>query len=355
MDRFEVVLAARVHQPATSPVLTEINRLVVKDISYTEELNRPGVAALVCPVESLSENVKTYLNSLDAAPCEVWVYYDGVRVWAGEIQSLGIQDQSVTLNCVGLLGYTNRMFVTSTLTYAAQDQFTIAKGLVDHWQALSYGNYGLNTSGIGVSTVVRDRTYEVSERHNIGTRLQELGAVDQGFDTYVDPVTRELVLQYPFRGQDLSASVFLDERNIDSADIVVSVAPGELVSDGIFVGTAQGADGQGQTLVAQRSNATLRAAFGRSGGSASYDGVSVLATLQQHGDAFLSARSQQFFQPGVTVIPRAGCRIGDVHPGDLVSYSYDAGIGLQAGVFRVAKVRVSVAESGKQRLGLEFV
>lgn len=355
MATFTVSLVARTPQAAGPPLLVEVDRLVVASISYTDELNRNGAGTFACPVRSLSSAVKGRLRDLRATPCEVRVHADGAVAWAGELQTLGISGQAVSLNCSGLLGYTHRMGVTADLVYTGVDQFTIAKGLVDHWQGLAYGHYGLVTTGIGTSGVSRDRAYLRNELHPIGKRLAELGAVDSGFDIHVDSATRALVLSYPQRGANLSASMFLDHRNIDSASVMQSVAPGDVVSDVSLTSTYQNSASENLTLYAARSTAAVRSSYGRSWDAVSLDGVSELATLNGHGDAFLAPRSQQLLQPGVTVLFRNGVAPGSIRPGDLVSYSYDAGLGLQSGVYRVAKVTIKVDESGSQRMELEFV
>lgn len=354
MATFSASLVARVPAASGPPALAEVDRLVFDQLSYTDELNRPGGAALGCPIRSLSDAVKERLADLKAFPCEAWVYRGTGLVWAGEVQTLAVRDQTVTLGCAGLLGYTHRMGVTADLTYTGIDQLTIARGLVDHWQNLAHGHYGINTAGIGTSGVLRDRTYLRDELHPIGRRIEELAAVIDGFDLHVDPATRALVLSYPQRGLDLTGSVFLDECNIDSAAVAVSVAPDDLVSDGSFTGTDQAAGGESSTLYAARENTDLRASYGRTWGSATFDGVKILGTLEGHGDAHLDARSGQFFQPGATVIPRVGADVGDFGPGDTISYSYDAGLGRQSGEFRVAKVTVTVGGDGETRIGVEF-
>ncbi|MDQ3763370.1 MAG: hypothetical protein M3460_17605 [Actinomycetota bacterium] len=354
MTAWEIVLVARVPAAATSPTLTVVDRLVFEKLSYTHELNRPGSAMVGCPIRSLSSAVKTRLADLDSFPSEVWVYTDSILDWAGEIQTLAVQDQSVNLGCVGLLGYTWRMGVTSDLTYTATDQFTIVKNLVDHWQGLSYGHYGIDTSTVGTSGVTRDRTYLRNELHNIGQRLQELGAVSNGFDTRVDPTTRKLVLAYPQSGTDLSASLFFDARNIDSANIAISVAPDDLVSDVSATGSAATSGGTNTTLYSARSTAGVQSAYGRSWNSATFDGVSVQATLDGHADAYLAARSAFMLQPGVTIIPKTGADIHGFHVGDTCTYSFDAGLGLQTLTPRIAKLTVDVDEDGKKRFRIEF-
>jgi hypothetical protein len=355
VTEFDPVLVSRVPQSATSPTLTVVDRLVVDTISYTQELNRPGTAALGCPIRSMSSAVKQRLADLAANPCEVWLYTDAVLDWAGEVQALSIQGQTVQLSCTGLLGYTFRMGVTSDLVYTATDQFTIAKNLVDHHQSQTYGNYGIDTSTVGTSGVTRDRTYLRNEMHNIGQRISELGAVDNGFDIRVDPLTRKLVLAYPVSGTDLSASVFFDERNIDSAQIVQSVAPGDLVSDISALGTATTSGGANSVLFSAQSTSAVRSAYGRSWVGQNFDGVSVQATLDGHANAYLGSRSKQLLQPGVTVIPRIGADIHGFHVGDTVAYSYDAGLGLQTLSLRLSKLIVDVDSSGKKRFRMEFI
>lgn len=488
MATFEVVLVARTPQAATSPTLTVVDRLVVDNFTYTEELNRPGRADLGCPVRALSDTVKSRLADLAANPSEVWIYADSTLVWAGEIQTLQVQGQTLTINAVGLLGYTFRMGVTSDLIYGGStltedfedtnynvtpsgtwarsstdaqtgtwslrsaaignsastdatctvpsgatsvqfwyrvsseagfdffrfliagvqqfqdsgesgwvqsasyavtpgqtltfryikdslatggsdaawidnltftgsfsiDQFTIAKGLVDHWQSQQYGDYGIDTSTVGTSGVTRNRVYLRNELHNIGQRLAELGAVDNGFDLKVDPSTRKLVLTYPQQGADLSASIFLDERNIDSASVAMSVAPDDLVSDISATGTSTDTNGVNSALYSAQATTSVRSAYGRSWAGQNFDGVSIQATLDGHANAYLAARNAQLLQPGLTVIARVGSDVGDFHAGDTITYSYDAGLGIQTITRRVTKLGVSVTRDGQQRLNVEF-
>lgn len=355
MTTFEVVLVARVPQSATSPTLTVIDRLIVDNFAYVEELNRPGTANLGCPIRSMSSSVTGRLVDLAANPSEVWIYADSTLAWAGEIQTLQIQGQTATLNCTGLLGYSYRMGVTSDLIYSATDQFTIAKGMVDQFQALTYGNYGIDTSTVGTSGVTRDRTYLRNELHNIGQRLSELGAINNGFDLSVNPSTRKLVLTSPRSGSDLSASIFLDDRNIDSASIATSVAPEDLVSDISATGTSATSSGVNTTLYSAQVTASVQTSYGRSWAGQNFDGVSVQSTLDDSAISFLNSRAVQLLQPGVTIVPRVGIDVGSFHAGDTVTYSYDAGLGLQTALLRVAKLTATVDTAGKQRLGVEFV
>ena len=185
MALFECVLVARVPAASGPPALVEVDRLVFESLNYVDELNRPGGATVGCPLRSLSSAAKERLASLDAFPSEMWVYLGTDLVWAGEIQTVSVDGQTVKLGVSGLLGYLFRMGVTSDLIFTGEDQFTIAADMVDSWQDQAYGHYGIDTSSVGLSTVDRDRTYLRDELHNIGTRVTELGAVKDGFDSSV--------------------------------------------------------------------------------------------------------------------------------------------------------------------------
>jgi hypothetical protein len=352
---FNASLVARVPALSGPPLLVEVDRLVFDQLSYTDELNRPGTGTLGCPIRSLSGAVRDRLQDLSRFPSEVWVYRDSTIAWAGEIQTLSVQDQVVNLSCAGLLGYTSRMGVTSDLVFDNIDQFDIATGLVDHWQNLPYGHYGIDTMSAGLSGVERHRTYLRDELHNIGTRLLELGAVINGFDIHVNAASRALVLSFPARGIDLTDTVFFDKRNIDSAAVALSVAPDDLVTDLSATGTRENDAGTNTITYAARTNAALRASYGRSWAGQNFSNVTVAETVEGHADAYLAVRDGVMFQPGVTIMPRLGADVGDFGPGDVVAYSYDAGLGLQSGEYRISKVTVTVKSDGEQRIGVEFV
>lgn len=358
MTTFEVVLVARTPSATGAPALAEVDRLTVDTISYTEELNKPGTATVSCPVRALTASAKTRLADLALHPCEVWIYQDSAKVWAGGIETIQIQGQTANLNCTGLLGYLWRMGVVDDLTYAAADQFTIVKALVERWQVTrvaNWANFGIVTSGIGTSGELRDRTYLASELATVGQRISELSAVDFGFDMRVDPTSRALILSYPTFGTNLSSTIVLDERNIDSASIIQSVAPQDFAVTVTGTATSQSASGEGQSLRSGFFTSAAAQAFGYSWAGLNFDGVSVQATLDDYVVGYLHSHNHQFFQPGVTVMTRPGAQIGSFHPGDSVAYAYDAGLGFQSGTFRVAKVTVSVQANGEQRMAVEFL
>lgn len=358
MSVFEVSLVARTPAASGAPTLVEVDRLVVDSISYTETLNQPGSASLGCPIRSLSSAVKTRLAQLDQFPCEVRIYYDAVLQWAGEVQTLSVDGQTCTLGCVDLLGYTNRMGITVDQTFTFIDQFTVVKNLVDFWQNQSYGHFGIDTSTVGTCGVTIEYVYLHTELDNIGQTILNLGLSNTGFDIWVDPTTRKLKMAYPTRGSDLTGSVFMDARNIDSGSIAVSVAPGDLISDVSATGNGMtGANGTAFTGYATAETTAVLQNYGRCWASCTVNGVQDQTTLNNYAAYYASQRKAQLIQPGVTLVPNIGTGAipGAFHPGDTIAYSFDAGLGLQSGNYRVSQITVTADNGGNTRMSVHFV
>lgn len=331
-------------------MLTEIAPIIAPTITWTRSLKAAGAVSFSCVPDRLDSSLRTRLLDLVAFPTEVWLYRDGVIIAAGAIGGYQIQGATLNVTAPGLLSYLAYMYVTSDLTYSGVDQTLIGQALVDHWQGQSYGDFGIDTSSIAASGVTRDRTYLAAEQHQIGQRLNELGAAADGFDVDIDPATRELLLTSPQQGSDLTASVVLDGRNITDAGVVVSVAPGDVASEAFGLG-GSASDAR---LTSAQDNTTVRASFGRTGVFGSFDGVTQQATLDEHTQSLLDARSTPLFVPGPGLIPVADVDVGSIDIGDTVTYEYDAGIGLQSGDFRISELQTTVSEDGRETMAVRF-
>lgn len=152
------------------------------------------------------------------------------------------------------------------------------------------------------------------------------------------------------RGVDRSAEVFLDARNITDADLQASVSPQDLATEAWVVGT--GASQQPRLML--RGNSALRATFGRVGVSETVDGVELTDTLRDKADGILAARSGMLVQPGQALMPVTDADVTDFDVGDTVSLSYDFGLGLVEGAYRVAEKRVQVSESAQVSIQVGF-
>lgn len=349
MAQYDIVTAARTPAQTSAPTLAELGPLY-GTFSIVEELDGPGSGDFNIDITTLTSDIKDRLRDLLTYPTEIWVYRDGVMIYAGPIIGGQINDTVITLGTRGLQFYLQYMYVTTNKTWTAIDQFTIAKEVVDDWQALDYGNFGIVTTGIGTSGQTRTIFIPGAlEPIAVGTFLRDLGAADNGFDSLVVPDTRELVLSYPRKGTDLSSSVFL-ERGIQSPDIRFSVAPGVVCSDVFLTATGEGSDPLTSTAFA----AGIRSTFGRAGFATSADNVIDQTMSDDLAQGVLDARSTALFQPGARLLPVAGAQYDDFSVGDTVTYSFDAGLGLQSGSYRVTKRSISVGTDGNEIMAVEF-
>lgn len=351
---YDLVVVARIPQPSGPPTFVEVDPIEWRAIEYTNTLNKPQNLQASCQIASLTEPVLQRLRSLHTLATELWLYRNGRIVFAGPLQGWQTQGETLTLRARGLQHYLRMMVVDSDKRFEQADQFAMVKWMVDQWQALEYGNFGIDTSGVTTSGVLRDGTYLRSELHNVGQRVEDLGARRDGFDLDVDPSTRRLQLYYPLKGTDRSTgedSIVLDTRNITSSDMLCSVAPEDLASEAYGSGSEVGQD---QALLSVQSNPNLRAVYGRTAVTASWYDVSQQATLDAHTAGLLDIRDTALILPGPRVRVTPDADLDSYGVGDTVTYDLLEPLGVSA-AFRIHEQRVVVAPTGDESVDLEFV
>lgn len=350
---YELVCVARIPSTQGVPTFLQVDPIDWSGLSYADELSKPQQLNAGCQIAGLTEPVLQRLRDLAEQATELWLYRNGVLVFAGPLLGWQVQGEALTLNAQGLLAYLNMMVVQTDLVYKQADQFSIVTGLIDQWQNLDYGNFGIDTSGISSSGIKRDATYLKTELHNVGQRVFELGQHSNGFDVAVNPKSRKLELSYPQRGIDRSTgedAIVFDARNVTSPNIVASAAPGDVASEAFVTGTS--ATG-GNPIYATASNTELRAKYGRTAVTASYQDVSVQATANDYATALEAARGAALLIPGpdVRVTPDSDLRAYDV--GDTVSYTLHEKLSV-AGAFRLRKRQVTVSQTGQESVTVQF-
>jgi len=349
MAIYSVVLVGRVPNAATPQTLTELGPLTPTSFSYTDVINAAGTFQCSTPASALNDDIKLRLRDPMNYPSEVWVYRDTVKVWAGPLMGVDVKNEIVTINASGLLAYVDYMVVEVDKNYSATDQFTIVTDLIDDWQVQAYGDFDIDTSSVGTSGTTRDLTIVGAERQTINAVLDSFIALDNGFDWYVNPSTRALVLASPQRGTDLSAT-YLIERGIKTGDIRLTVAPGIIVSEAFGVAT-----GSNATINSDLSNTTVRQNFGRVAGVITADGDVDATTLADVTQGFLDARTTALIVPGGMVRDTDEASIATLEVGDTVSWTYDSGIGEITGAFRVGLKKVKVDAKGEELMEVKFL
>jgi hypothetical protein len=248
------------------------------------------------------------------------------------------------------------MWVRTLLTYTTTDQYTIVTDLIDQWQDLDYGNLGIDTSGVGTSGQTRAATYDPIEEHNVYKRVEELAERINGFDFWITLETgpENRVLNLGTRGADLTDSVVSDRRGLANTSLSLSFAADDLASEAF--GMAHPETG---TLTDEFSDTNLREAIGRRGVSATFDNVSVQATLDTYTQRLQESRGMPLLTPQAQLIPVAGADELDFGAGDIVQFVPRLGIDTteEAVVVnrRVSAKRVTVGDDGNVSIGVEFV
>lgn len=350
---YEVVLASRTPQPSGPPLLATVDPIAWRSLTWIDEVSAPPQLTVVCLASGLLDSVAARLADPTWAS-ELWCYRNGELVFAGPYRGVRVDGEDVTISASGLLDYLRHMFVTTDLTYAQTDQFTIAKGLIDQWQTLEYGHYGIDTSTVGTSGVLRDATYKRDDLHPVGQRVDELGQRINGFDVEVDPRSRRLQLWYPQVGTDRSVgedAVVFDGRNATSSSVMISAAPGDLASEGFGTGTSASEAG---TLFSTKPNLQLRSRYGRSGVAGTWDSVSEQATLDEHVQGLVDARGAALVVPGPEARNVPDADIAAYRAGDTVAYRPSEVLPVPATAFRARRRTVKVSPKGQESISLEF-
>ncbi len=182
-------------------------------IRYGFRHNRPGAIAFSLPLD----HSKTVQANIEEGVHEVVVKREGAVAFVGPVLTV-MEDDSVSTLLVGgegIMSYLRRMHITELLSFSAStdDQFDIARALIEHHQNKGGGNFGIDTTAVTTSGRKRDRTYKRAAQKNIYEAVIELSEVDDGFDFDFNPLNREFDLFYPKRGRRRSDIVF-DKRNI---------------------------------------------------------------------------------------------------------------------------------------------
>ena len=350
---YDLVAVARIPQTSGLPSLFEIDPIDWVSLTHTEELNGIPTLSATAKINNLTEPILQRLRNMEQMPTELWLYRNGKQVFGGPLMGYNVNDESITFSAQGIMAYLKSMYVTKDLNYKNVDQFSVVTGLIDQWQVLPYGNFGIDTSGISPSGVLRTVTYLRKELHMVDKRIDDLTKSATGFDISIDPTNRKLQLYYPLRGVDRSTgedAVVFDDRNITSSNITGSIAPTDLASEGLGTANSSAED----VLIAEQSNLELRAKYGRTGIVQTFSDVTEQAVLNSSVQALIDARKEALLIPGPNVRVTVDADLSMYDVGDTVDYQLHSQLAV-SGAYRIRKRSVAVSETGTESVSVEFV
>ncbi len=367
MPFYEAVLVDRIPTQSSGPTFTEIDRItILENVSWSKELNGDGFASVSTRPERLESNLKTRLLAPDENPMELWIYRDGVKVFAGPLIGIQVQgsNNTITFHSRGLLYYLRYMFLTADFTRAATDKFTVVGDLVDSWQDQDWGDFGIDTSGIGTSGDTIDVDYLRTAMVNIAQTISDLSNPDaaNGFDFTIDPITRALVLYDPQRGSDKTGSVILDNRVLRGYSMFMDLTAGDFATTAIGAATGFQLDGG---LWSQKTNTTRRDQFGLAAIGATWNNVDIQSTLDDFVQSTIDVHSNFAISFGgsggaseggtTRMAIVTGFAPDDIDPGDTISVTADLGFGEFNLQRDVASIIVKQGAEGDEEMSLNII
>ena len=354
---YDVVLVASTPVELSAHTFTDVGRInAPNSISFENTLNRDGNAVVSLDPFKQSDAVKTQLRTLDTNPCEIAIYKDSSLWFQGPVIVPQVQGRTLVLNAKGMFYYTKYMIPEVDLTHTLVDQWIIARGLIESYQDLAYGNYALDVSAVTTSGVTRTVDYIAADLHVVFDAIIDLAETDNGFDFDIgvhatEAGTHRVFRLYASKGSDLSGSVKFDVRPITDPNVHWSVTAGNIASEARTIGYGE----DDSFITSNKSNTALRVSFGRCSVGESYYDVSSQGQLDDKAQGLVDERAVQLFKPGPSLFAVTNVGIEDFDVGDTVEYSYDVGLGVQTFDRRVLRKRVRINPKGQEFMDVEFV
>jgi len=284
------------HDLRTNVKLAE---LPLVGVSYEETLNGAGTFQATLPLQvdgATSPTAKATIASLLTSSSipertALYLYRDEVLRGGGIVWSRRRgKGRPATLTGAGFWSYFRTQNLRTTATYNGVDQLNIARGLVGLAQAVTGSNIGV-TLGAELSGVPRIRVYNSYELKQIGEAVEQLAAVNGGFDFAIDlqpgPI-KILTLSYPRRGRIAGSTgvAFVDGKNLIDYEVLEDGTQSARTFTAIGAG-----DGLDMLLATQTRTDLIDAGYPATSATGAFKDVIVQATLDGHAIAGVNARA----------------------------------------------------------------
>ncbi|MGC9536566.1 hypothetical protein [Streptomyces sp. UG1] len=291
-----------------------LDALPVQGVSLDDYIGKTGrlTGTVPIPNRAIAERAR---RAIVPGRTAVWVERGRDIWWGGILWTLALASDSrgflgAQIQAGGWESYLYRRLLFDTQIAEQVDQFDIVRGLVDYAQNTPGGNIGItyDTEAFGV---VRDRTFLRYDLHSIGDLLDDLAAVEDGFEWRVasfrdadgrrvkrlqlgHPVIRagasDIVLDHP--GPVLSYTWPVD----------ATIKANAWQSRGASINTNQAADSYPLTSPVLVDDADIAAGWPRLDGSSDHTTVERQSTLDAHARADWNAARAPVQIPEVEVL-----------------------------------------------------
>lgn len=277
---------------------SDICELELTNVKFDRRIIQAGAFSASIPVTN--RDIAQQAKKIVPARTVVHVYRDAdiwgtYIIWTMKLKS-SRSGPVIDIQGATLESWFDKRIVDLDLTFTQVDQFDIARALVNNAQT-GWSPYEANAN-LGItyanndSGVLRDRQYYLTEGTSVGQRLQELAAVDNGFE-YMINTYDDYSLGYRVREMK-----FASEIGVENLDLLYTY-PGaildyEITYDATDSGTAwwtrgdtidddvSGTSSPLMTTAPVLADEWLENAFPHMDKVVDYSSVTVLSTLQDY-------------------------------------------------------------------------
>lgn len=335
-------------------VLAEVPFISAK---WTDTLNSPGSFEGTLAIRQPDRVLTTLGPLLPGAIGQLAVYVerDGVILWGGipwTAPPADLGTGTMTIRAEGFHSYLRRRTLQSDKDFVQVDQADIVVDLIDTAMASSF-TPTIDTSDVQPTGVLRDRSWGAFERPWIGQLIEDMAAVQGGFDfRYVsgwdgDTITTRFVMQFPNTGRP--TQIIFEEGK--------SITQMSLGTDATALCTHVDAMGAGEgdaRLIGDVENPQLFGVYPLLDAVESATDVSVQATLNDKARQRLSRGSRPITLPSIHVDPAAEPTVGSYVVGDFAQVRGGYGLLQVSDLYRITQVTMTADNTGREEAEVTF-
>jgi hypothetical protein len=293
---------------------------------------------LLTPDELFNVNI----NEIRVKRGSRYLFSGQINYAAGELNEEG---GIYTVRAVGWLKLFEKRFTAAERVFTGVDAGEIAMTLIDETQALSNGDFGIDTNASYIQTSQnRDRTYSYDE---VAKELVYLSEVINGFD-FEFTYDKKFMVYYPKMGIDRTAEVLFEyPKNIKT--IRWERNGEEMVNQALMIGNG---------VFSTRTNTDYTSVYKLRQEKEERSDIIETVTLEEHGDEIL--RVKKTYQNLIDTIEIDGKQspaIGSYWLGDLVKIrvngmaSFDL---INEVTYRIDLIGVSIDENLTETISLKL-
>lgn len=278
---------------------SDVAEMELLDVRFDRRIIQSGAFSASIPI--VNSDIANQAKKIVPARTIVHVYRDSeiwgtYIIWSVRLRSSSHAPTTMEIQGATLESWFDKRIVDQDLVYTGTDQFDIVRDLIDNAQVgwtpyEDAANLGITVTS-NMSGVLRDRSYFLTDAASVGQRLQELAAVDNGFEYMINTFDdyalgirkRELVLASSLGSSNLEV-VYTYPGSISSYEIsydATSAATawwtrGDTIDDDV-----SGTSFPLMTEAPVLSDEWLQSAFPHLDRVVDYSSVTLLSTLEDY-------------------------------------------------------------------------